>query len=72
MRVNAQLNSTTSLTPSLEALARAAAAQFAALSAEEKEAMLRRQREGWVRAEMAMGNDADEADYRRAMRGDTL
>lgn len=33
-------------------------------------AMLRRQRESWVRGEMAIGSDADEEAYRAQMRRD--
>lgn len=34
----------------------------------EKEEMRRRQRESWVRGEMGIGSDADEAEYRRRMK----
>lgn len=42
--------------------------RLAAMTPEEREAMYAAQRESWVRGEMAMGSDADEAREREAMR----
>jgi hypothetical protein len=72
MSFKAMLHGTTSMFPELEALARAAVAQFEALPQDEKDAMTRRQMVSWRDAEMAIGNDADEAAYRAKLRGDTL
>lgn len=47
-------------------LARAKAAADA-MSPEEYAEMIRRQRESYVRGEMAMGSDADEAEFRRRL-----
>ena len=56
------------VSPELEALFQAACEKVAAMSPEEREAMYQAQRESWVRGEMAMGNDADEAAARQALR----
>lgn len=53
--------------PELEALLKKSVAAFKALSPEQQEEHLRLQRESWVRGEMGMGSDRDEAEYRAAM-----
>jgi hypothetical protein len=42
--------------------------RVAAMTPEEKESMYRLQRESWVRGEMGIGSDADEARYRENMK----
>jgi len=48
----------------LQALLAAAKARWDAMPPAEQEAMLQAQRESWVRGEMAMGTDRDEAEWR--------
>lgn len=51
-------------------LLKAAAQHFDSLSPEEQEAHRKEQQASWVRGEMAMGNDRDEARWRaRAAKG---
>ena len=45
-----------------------AVAAFAAMSPEEQEATLRAQRESWVRGQIALGSDRQEAEYRDWLR----
>lgn len=52
----------------LDKLLSIARATWAGMSADEREAMLQVQRESWVRGEIAMGTDKDEATERRAAR----
>lgn len=54
--------------PEFLALLKRSAEAFNAMSPEEQEHMLRLQRESWVRGEMGIGNDADEAAAREAYR----
>ena len=54
--------------PELLELIRKSVKWFEALSPEEKEAHLKAQRESWVRGEMGIGSDQDEAEYRDKMR----
>lgn len=51
----------------LEELLAKSKAMVEAMSPAEYAAMIQRQRESYVRAEMAFGSDADEAEYRRRM-----
>jgi hypothetical protein len=51
----------------LDELLRRSAARFRAMTPEQQEAELRAQRESWVRGEMGIGSDKDEADYRAAL-----
>ena len=52
--------------PGLTARIEQARAAVDAMSPAEREAMYAAQRRSWVRGEMAMGSDADEARYRAA------
>lgn len=52
--------------PGLDALIEQARAAVEAMSPAEREAMHEAQRRSWVRAELAMGSDADEARWRAA------
>jgi hypothetical protein len=54
--------------PELEELFRKSKEWFDSLSPDEQEAHFRAQQESWVRGEMGIGSDADEAAYRAAMR----
>ena len=54
----------------LDELLRRAVARFRATTPEQQEAMRAAQRESWVRGEMAMGSDADEARHRARLRGE--
>ena len=58
------------MTPHLTALLAAAKARWDAMTPAEQEAMLRAQRESWVRGELAIGNDQDEANYRANLKGE--
>lgn len=51
----------------LEALLEKAREWDRSATPEMREEMMRRQRDSWVRAELAFGSDADEAEYRRRM-----
>lgn len=51
----------------LEALIKSAGERFAALSPEQQEAELQAQKASFVRGEVGMGTDADEAEYRRRL-----
>lgn len=55
------------MTP-LEELMKKAADQFRSMTPEERKAMTESQKESYVRAEIGMGSDADEEEYRRALR----
>lgn len=48
----------------LRELLRLARLRWDAMTPEQQEAELRAQRDSWVRGEMGMGSDADEARYR--------
>jgi hypothetical protein len=52
--------------PYILALVEKSIAAVKAMSPENREAMYAAQRRSWVRGEMAMGSDADEARYRAA------
>ena len=52
--------------PELDALIRESVERYRAMSPGEKAAMHEAQRRSWVRAELAFGDDADEARYRAA------
>ena len=54
--------------PALDLIITKARAAFNAMTPEAQEAMLQAQRKSWVRGEMAMGSDADEARERQALR----
>lgn len=54
--------------PDLDNLVAAAKVALEALSPAQQEKMLREQRDSWVRGEMAIGSDADEARDRRVAR----
>lgn len=54
--------------PELSEMIAKSVAWFKSLTPEEQEAHRREQRESWVRGEMGIGSDADEAKYRAAMR----
>lgn len=56
--------------PVLTELLQKAKTIYEAMTPEEREAMHKLQRESWVRGEMGMGNDRDEAEYRAALRGE--
>lgn len=51
----------------LKELLAEAQARVDAMPPAEREEMYRQQRESYVRGEMGMGSDADEAEYRRRM-----
>jgi hypothetical protein len=52
----------------IDALLKRAFAHVAAMTPEERAAMYQAQRESWVRGEMGIGNDADEARARAMYR----
>lgn len=52
----------------LEELLRKAKERWDGMTPEQQDEMLKAQRESWVRGEMAMGTDRDEAEYRAALR----
>ena len=49
----------------LERLIAEAKTHYESMTPEEQDAMWKAQRESWVRGEMGIGSDADEAEYRR-------
>jgi hypothetical protein len=51
--------------PGLDELIEASKRRVATMAPEEREAELRAQRESWVRGEMGIGLDRDEAEFRR-------
>lgn len=53
--------------PELLALIKKSVAEFEALPVAEQEAMNLRQRESWVRGEMAIGSDAQESAERQKL-----
>jgi hypothetical protein len=54
--------------PELTKLLAESKARVATMTKDELDAMYRLQRESWVRGEMGMGSDADEARYRASMK----
>lgn len=52
----------------LDELISAAKAADAAMTPEQRDAMMRAQRASFVRGQLAFGSDADEAEYRRRLR----
>lgn len=52
----------------LDDLLRRAKAKFDAMTPEQQDEMFRQQRESWVRGEIGIGSDANEAAYRDQMR----
>jgi hypothetical protein len=57
--------------PALQEAIRRAVARFNEMTEEQKAEMVNRQRESWVRGEMGIGSDADEAAYRNRMKEKT-